>query len=129
VSDRFAEQLAMGSTVLKVDSPHREFWYSDAVPHVHFLPVKRDVSDLADQLREAQRPENAETIKKIAKDGSTFIRSRLSKETLGCYWVQLLKAYASHFAGPVDPLSAHHCPVHVRQRSTTWMAQQMEGGR
>ena len=37
--------------MLKVDSPHREFWYSDAVPYVHFLPVKRDVSDLADQLR------------------------------------------------------------------------------
>ena len=54
---------------------------------------------------------------------------RLSKDGLGCYWVQLLKAYSSHFAGPVDPLSAHHCPVHARQRSVSWMAQQFEGGR
>jgi hypothetical protein len=127
VPDRFAEQLAMGAAVLKVDSSHREFWYGDAIPNVHYIPVARDVSDLAARVREAQLPENSEWVRGVAQRGSVFIRSRLSKDALGCYWVQLLKAYGSHFAGPVDP--GHlKCPVHVRRRSIAWLAGQHEGG-
>jgi hypothetical protein len=128
VADRFAEQLAMGSAVLKVDSPHKEFWYADALPNVHYIPVKRDVSDLTSRLRETQLPENSEWLRNIAHRGSVFIRSRLSKENLGCYWVQLLKAYGSHFEGPVDPSAAHKCPLHFRRRSVKWLSDQNEGG-
>lgn len=126
VADRFAEQLAMGAAVLKVDSPHKEFWYPDAVPNVHYIPVARDVSDLAARLREARLPGNSEWVRKIAERGSVFIRSRLSKEALGCYWVQLLKAYGSHFAGPVDP--ARECRLHFRRRSDKRLSDQYEGG-
>lgn len=126
VADRFAEQLAMGSAVFKVESQHREFWYDDLVPGVHYVSIKSDVSDLLDHLAQAEK--SSESLKEIARRGSVFIRRRLSKDSLGCYWVQVLKAYASHFAGPIDPLTAHKCPQHVRKRSVKWMADQFEGG-
>lgn len=36
--------------VLKQDSPYYEFFYHDLKPYVHFIPFKRDLSDLIEKV-------------------------------------------------------------------------------
>ena len=50
--DRFAHQMAMGNVILKQESPHEEFWYRDAIPWVHYIPVAHDLSNLVQRIKE-----------------------------------------------------------------------------
>lgn len=40
------EKMHYGSCILKVESPHEQWFYPDLAPWEHFVPVKADLSDL-----------------------------------------------------------------------------------
>ena len=46
--------LAGHSLVFKQDSPYYEHFYKKLVPWTHYVPVKRDMSDILDQLEWAK---------------------------------------------------------------------------
>lgn len=51
------------------DRPYKEYFYSDLKPYVHYIPVKRDFSDLQDQLTWAEvNPEQCQLIANQALD-------------------------------------------------------------
>jgi len=46
----FFDKLLMGSCVLKVESSYRQWFYEDIRPWEHYVPVKSDLSDLAEKI-------------------------------------------------------------------------------
>lgn len=42
--------LGGSSVVLKQDSPYYEFFYHELKPNVHYIPFKRDLSDLVEKV-------------------------------------------------------------------------------
>lgn len=42
--------LGGSGVVLKQDSSYYEFFYHDLEPHVHYIPFKRDLSDLIEKV-------------------------------------------------------------------------------
>jgi len=51
---RFPYLLAGDSVVLKQDSTYYEHFYKELQPDVHYVPFKRDLSDLMEKLQWAK---------------------------------------------------------------------------
>ena len=102
--DRFAHQLALGSVILKQESPHEEFWYRDAIPWVHYIPVANDLSNLLQRIKEGLA--NETLLRSISDAGSSLVRRKLGENQVECLWLQLLQTYSEYFSYPVIPASA-----------------------
>lgn len=98
--DRFAHQLASGSVILKQESPHEEFWYKDAIPWVHYIPVAEDLSNLVDRIRLGL--ENQTLLQSISTNGRSFIIQKMTRRNIDCLWVQLLQTYCHHLDHPIQ---------------------------
>ena len=66
----FFDKLLMGSCILKVESPYRQWFYDGIRAWEHYVPVSNDLSDLADRVdwcfaNEAQA-------QRIAQNGQAF---------------------------------------------------------
>lgn len=81
--------LAGGSLILKQDSSYYEHFYHKLEPWVHYVPIKRDISDLQEKVEWAR--ENDREAEKIAKNSAQFVRDNLLPEHIYCYMVRLLK--------------------------------------
>ena len=86
---RFPYLLAGGSLVLKQDSDYYEHFYRQLEPWVHYIPVKKDISDLVEQLEWAKR--NDDKAREMAENAAQFVQDHLLPEQLYCYMYQLLK--------------------------------------
>lgn len=51
---RFPYLMLGNSLVLKQDSPYYEHFYTHLKPGVHYIPVKRDLSDLIEKIKWAK---------------------------------------------------------------------------
>lgn len=73
--DNLAHRLALGCCVLKVESPFgfRQWYYDRLRPFEHFVPVRSDLSDLAERL-DWVRSHDAEA-RAIAAAGQAVMRS------------------------------------------------------
>jgi hypothetical protein len=49
VSERMSQQLSSSQLVFKVDSPFYNYYSRFFLPYVHYVPVKYDLSDLAEK--------------------------------------------------------------------------------
>lgn len=68
-------RMHLGCCILKVESQfgYRQWYYDQLEPGVHFVPVKKDMSDLGEKLEWVRNyPNEAE---EIAKAGQAFVRS------------------------------------------------------
>ncbi len=92
LADRFPLQLASNSVIFKQDSPHIEFWYDDLIPGRHFIPFKRDLSDLEDKLHTVLG--NDTLMLEIVRAANEFALRRLNPDSIKCYWAQLLDQYS-----------------------------------
>lgn len=117
---RFPYLMLGSSLVLKQDSPYYEFFYGRLEAGTHYLPVKRDLSDLLDQIRWAK--ENDGRAREMAAAGQALARELLRPGRLYCYYHRVLRAYAERQAGrptrhadmeavpqPDDPAAACTC--------------------
>lgn len=86
---RFPYLLAGNSVVFKQDSPFYEYFYSELIPMHHYIPVKRDLSNLVEQINWAKNNDNLAW--KIAKQGQMFANEHLTADRVLCYHVKLLK--------------------------------------
>ena len=48
---RLSLEMRMGSVILLVDSPYKMWYHSYLQPYVNYIPVKRDLSNLIDQIK------------------------------------------------------------------------------
>uniref|UniRef100_A0A8C9S0D9 Protein O-glucosyltransferase 2 n=1 Tax=Scleropages formosus TaxID=113540 RepID=A0A8C9S0D9_SCLFO len=85
--------LAGGGLVLKQDSEYYEHFYSQLHPWEHYIPIKRDLSDLLDTIRWAK--ENDHEARRIAEAGKQFARTHLMGDNIFCYYFKLFEEYAA----------------------------------
>ena len=72
---RLSLELSMGSVILMVDSEYK-LWYSHMLkPHVHYIPVKRDLSNLIETIEWCRK--NDDKCEKIAANAKAFYNKYL----------------------------------------------------
>jgi len=101
VPDELMSQLASNSVVLKPESDHAEYWYAELVPWEHYIPFKKDASDLAQVIEMSLK--NQTLLQHIARESTSFVSSRLNPSRIMCYWGLLLRQYAVHLYAPSFP--------------------------
>ncbi|XP_075402673.1 protein O-glucosyltransferase 3 isoform X1 [Tenrec ecaudatus] len=94
---RFPYLMLGDSLVLKQDSPYYEHFYTALTPWKHYVPIKRNLSDLLEKVKWAK--ENDEEAKKIAKEGQLTARELLQPHRLYCYSYRVLQEYAALQSG------------------------------
>lgn len=55
---RFPYLLTGDSLIFKQDSPYYEHFYRDLIPNKHYVPIKKDLSDLIEKLQWAKNHDN-----------------------------------------------------------------------
>jgi len=100
---RFKSLLNGGWTIFKVDSPNGQFWYSQMVPFVHYIPVdaQRLEEDLPAKLAWARAHDDE--AKQIALNAKAFAVQHLTWDSLHWQQYAALALYAQKLAHPVEP--------------------------
>lgn len=96
---RLSYELSFNSVPLIVDSDYY-IWFSKLLkPYEHFVPIKRDLSDLIEQIKWCRK--NDDKCKEIAKNAKFFYNKYLSEEAMYDYmqalFVKLSNRYKSDF--------------------------------
>ncbi|KAM9768624.1 protein O-glucosyltransferase 3 isoform 1-T1 [Dama dama] len=99
---RYPYLMLGDSLVLKQDSPYYEHFYMALKPWKHYIPIKRNLSDLLEKVEWAK--ENDEEAKKIAKEGQLTARDLLQPHRLYCYYYRVLQVSSE------DPSCLVECP-------------------
>ncbi|KAK0076614.1 hypothetical protein PV325_005093, partial [Microctonus aethiopoides] len=86
---RFPYLLAGDSVVLKQDSEYYEYFYNHTIPYVHFIPVKKDLSDIVEKIDWIK--EHDDEAFKIAKAGRVLMRDVAMPRDVFCYHVSLFR--------------------------------------
>lgn len=115
-ADRLKILLSSQSVVFIQNSPMKEFWYSDLRPWKHFVPVRRDFSDLIERVSSLYRNHlfirDEEVRIKITNSASEYIRQYvLHNESNSEYMRLLLQQY-----GKLNP---GKCPAPSEARPFT----------
>ncbi|XP_078513629.1 protein O-glucosyltransferase 2 [Lissotriton helveticus] len=84
--------LAGNSVILKQESIYNEHFYNELQPWKHYIPFKRDLSDLLEKLQWAKNHD--EESMNIAKAGQEFARNNLMGDHIFCYYFKLLQEYS-----------------------------------
>ena len=86
-------KLLSGSLVMKQDSADVMWFSSQLIPWEHYVPLKKDVSDLVEKVLWARK--NDEDAKQIGENGRAFALEHLTPEHTLLYCFKVLKKYAS----------------------------------
>jgi hypothetical protein len=85
---RLSLELNMGSVILMIDSSWK-IWYRDMLePWIHYIPVKKDLSDLIDQIKWCR--DNDEKCEQIAQNARDFYIKYLQEDGILDYTQKLL---------------------------------------
>jgi hypothetical protein len=68
-------KLAMGSCILKVQSPYRQWYYGDLRPWKHYVPIRADLSDLEGKILWCRKHDG--DARQIAEEGKRFADERV----------------------------------------------------
>ncbi|KAL1490494.1 hypothetical protein ABEB36_013178 [Hypothenemus hampei] len=80
--------LVGGSLVFKPHSKYFEYFYEQLEPHIHYVPVKTDLSDLKEKIIWAK--DHDQEAKIIAQNGQNFANNHLLPEHVFCYYFHVL---------------------------------------
>ena len=102
---RLSRELSTGSCILLVQSPYR-IWYRKMLkPWVHYVPVKKDLSDLIDIIKWCKH--NDEKCRQISLNALEFYRKYLSKTSIYDYLESLMNKIHMMYQGQVEPTLWH----------------------
>lgn len=90
---RMPAVAALGSTIVKQESPYIEHWYREFQPWVHYVPMARDFSDLRDVLDWLETHD--EDAMRIGEAGRRFALQHLTPGPILCFWYVFLHEYAA----------------------------------
>lgn len=99
---RFPYLLAGDSVVFKQESPYYEHFYKKLIPNEHYIPIKRDLSDLVEKLEWAKS--NDERAKEIMLSGRQFAQENLLPIHILCYHARLYKEFSTRIVNTVQIL-------------------------
>ncbi len=85
-------ELYSNSVPLKQESDSIQWYHSHLKPYIHYIPLKRDLSDLTEKINWAVNHDGQ--AKQIAKNGTLFVEENLAYEDLLLYIYLLLDNYA-----------------------------------
>jgi len=85
---RTARHLSAGQAVVLQDFQYEEWYFSLMTPYEHYIPLKRDLSDLKEVMEWVR--EHPSEVKKIAEKGKQFYWDYLSFEQTENHWFELL---------------------------------------
>lgn len=91
-SFRLKHLFLCASLVFHVGDEWLEFFYPSLTPWVHYIPVKKDLSDAREMIMFAK--ENNAVAKEIAERGRKFVAEHLKMSDVFCYWRKLLLRYS-----------------------------------
>ncbi|XP_070828061.1 protein O-glucosyltransferase 3 [Chaetodon trifascialis] len=94
---RFPYLMLGSSLVLKQDSQYYEYFYSHLKAGTHYVPVKRNLSDLLEKIKWAK--ENDGEAQEIARAGQMLARELLQPSRLYCYYYRVLHTYSERQTG------------------------------
>uniref|UniRef100_A0A3Q1EVR8 Protein O-glucosyltransferase 3 n=1 Tax=Acanthochromis polyacanthus TaxID=80966 RepID=A0A3Q1EVR8_9TELE len=94
---RFPYLMLGNSLVLKQDSPYYEHFYSRLQAGTHYVPVKRNLSDLLDAIRWARQ--NDAEAQEVGRAGQEASRELLQPSRLYCYYYRVLLMYSERQDG------------------------------
>ncbi|KAF0040908.1 hypothetical protein F2P81_006806 [Scophthalmus maximus] len=94
---RFPYLMLGNSLVLKQDSQYYEYFYSSLKAGAHYVPVKRNLSDLLEKIKWAK--ENDAEAREIARAGQAAARELLQPSRLYCYYYRVLHMYSERQIG------------------------------
>ncbi|XP_054633575.1 protein O-glucosyltransferase 3 [Dunckerocampus dactyliophorus] len=94
---RFPYLMLGNSLVLKQDSHYYEHFYRRLQAGTHYIPFRRNLSDLLEKIQWAK--ENQSEARKITNAGQAAARQLLEPSKLYCYYYQVLLMYAQRQAG------------------------------
>lgn len=80
--------LGGGSLIFKPKSKYYEHFYNDLEPNTHYVPLKRDLSDLLEKIEWANNHDS--TAKSIGQNGQNFANDNLLPQNVFCYHLHLL---------------------------------------
>ncbi|XP_066956156.1 protein O-glucosyltransferase 2-like [Macrobrachium rosenbergii] len=96
---RFPYLLGGTSVVLKQESPYYEFFYHDLEPYVHYIPFKRDLSDLVDKIKWAIK--NDDKAQEIGRNGRKYMQENLMPKDIYCYHAALFEEWSKRLISKV----------------------------
>uniref|UniRef100_A0A3Q3Q7P7 Glycosyl transferase CAP10 domain-containing protein n=1 Tax=Monopterus albus TaxID=43700 RepID=A0A3Q3Q7P7_MONAL len=94
---RFPYLMLGNSLVLKQESQYYEHFYSHLKAGVHYVPVRRNLSDLLEKIKWAK--ENDAEAQQIARAGQAVARELLQPSRLYCYYYSVLHMYSERQTG------------------------------
>ncbi|XP_029008283.1 protein O-glucosyltransferase 3 [Betta splendens] len=94
---RFPYLMLGNSLILKQDSQYYEHFYSQLKSGTHYIPVKRNLSDLLEKIKWAKQ--NDATAQEIARAGQLAAREILQPSRLYCYYYKVLHMYSERQTG------------------------------
>lgn len=74
--------------LLLVDRPYKEYFYKYLIPWKHYIPVKRDLSDLIEKAEWCN--ENYEKALDIAENAYEFSKNHLTREACYARWNEII---------------------------------------
>ncbi|XP_078477896.1 LOW QUALITY PROTEIN: protein O-glucosyltransferase 3 [Lampetra planeri] len=107
-ANRFPYLMLGDSLVLKQDSQYYEHFYSALEAGEHYVPVKRNLSDLLEKIKWAKQ--NDREAREIARVGQAAARELLQPSRLYCYYYKVLLTYSQRQRGQ-PTRQAHMEPV------------------
>lgn len=85
---RLKSELGMGCCILLVESEYK-LWFSEMIyPYVHYVPVKKDMSDMLEIIQWCR--DNDEKCKKISESAKHFYDKYLQKDGVLDYFQKIL---------------------------------------
>ncbi|XP_018024379.1 protein O-glucosyltransferase 2 isoform X2 [Hyalella azteca] len=96
---RLGYLLGGTGVVLKQDSSYYEHFYKQLKPNVHYLPFKRDLSDLVQKIEWARA--NDDAVLAMSKAGRQFVLENLMPKDIFCYHAVLLQKWSQRLTEKV----------------------------
>ena len=100
---RFEQLVSGNSLIIKADSDSIEFYYHGLIPHVHYVPVKMDMSDLEEKLGWlTTHDEDVQDIVFNMEEYATYLSAR----HVACYVQTLLEKYSGLITYEIESLES-----------------------
>lgn len=94
--------LGGDSVVFKQESPYYEHFYKKLIPMEHFIPFKRDLSDLVEKINWAM--ENDNRALEISRNAKDFVEENLLPLNIYCYHAHLLNEFSKRISSEIRAL-------------------------
>lgn len=92
---RFTWIMASNSVAFKQDSSDVQWYYPLLVPNFHYVPIRKDLSDLVEKINYARSHDDE--MKRISMNANVFVNDYLTDQAMEDYLVLIMNEYAKRF--------------------------------